>query len=128
MNSFERAAIRDAGSLLQTFCYSASVAAGFHHDIETGEPRAADVPLKLVLIHSEISEALEGHRKGLADSKIPSRSALEVELADAVIRIFDLGGALSLDLGGAIAEKMQYNESRPDHKREARRALGGKKY
>lgn len=83
---------------------------------------------KLCLIHSEISEAMEGHRKGLMDEKLPHRSMLEVELADAVIRIADLAGAMQLDLGGAIAEKLAYNATRADHKPEARAAAGGKAY
>lgn len=86
------------------------------------------VAQKLCLIHSEISEAMEGHRKGLADDKLPHRPMIEVELADAVIRIADLAGALGLDLGGAIAEKLAFNAQRPDHKPEARQAAGGKAY
>lgn len=86
------------------------------------------VAQKLCLIHSEISEAMEGHRKGLMDDKLPTRPMVEVELADALIRICDLAGALGLDLGGAIAEKMAYNAQRPDHKPEARAAAGGKSY
>lgn len=74
---------------------------------------------KLCLIHSEISEAMEGHRKGLQDDKLPHRSMLEVELADAMIRIADLSGAMQLDLGGAIAEKLAYNATRA-HSRLAR--------
>jgi NTP pyrophosphatase (non-canonical NTP hydrolase) len=53
---------------------------------------------------------------------------IEVELADAVIRIADLAGALELDLGSAIAEKMAYNAQRADHKPEARAAAGGKSF
>ncbi len=83
---------------------------------------------KLCLVHSEVSEAMEGHRKGLMDDKLPHRSMIEVELADAVIRIADLAGALGLDLGGAIAEKMAFNAIRPDHKPEARMSAGGKSY
>jgi NTP pyrophosphatase (non-canonical NTP hydrolase) len=86
------------------------------------------VAQKLCLTHSEVSEGMEGHRKGLMDDKLPHRSMLEVELADAVIRIADLAGALGLDLGGAIAEKLAYNAQRPDHKPEARAAAGGKAY
>ncbi len=86
------------------------------------------VAQKLCLVHSEVSEAMEGHRKGLMDDHIPSRSMLEVELADALIRIFDLAGAMKLDLGGAMAEKMAYNRQRADHKPEARMAAGGKAY
>jgi hypothetical protein len=53
---------------------------------------------------------------------------LEVELADAVIRIFDMAGGLGLDVGGAIAEKLVYNGKRADHKPENRRDVGGKKF
>ena len=82
---------------------------------------------KIALIHSEVSEALEGGRKGKADDHLPHRTATEVELADAVIRIMDLAGELNLDLAGAIVEKLAYNQTRPDHKPEARAAEGGKK-
>lgn len=83
---------------------------------------------KLCLGHSELSEGMEGHRRGLMDDKLPHRPMLEVELADALIRIADLAGALELDLGGAVAEKMAYNTTRADHKQEARVAAGGKAY
>ena len=89
---------------------------------------AALVAQKLCLTHSEVSEAMEGHRKGLMDDKLPHRPMIEVELADAIIRIADLAGALNLDLGGAIEEKMAYNAIRPDHKPEIRAASGGKAY
>ena len=82
----------------------------------------------LCLIHSEISEAMEGHRKNLPDDKLPHRSMLEVELADAVIRIFDLAGAKGLDLGNAIAEKRAFNANRADHKIENRLKENGKKF
>ena len=86
------------------------------------------VPEKLCLIHSEVSEALEGDRKNLQDSHLPHRKAFEVELADAVIRIFDLAGATGLDLGMAMKEKLEYNKTRADHKRENRNKIGGKLY
>lgn len=113
--------------------HTASVQAGWwdaHLDSQS-RVQIADgniVPTKLCLIHSEISEAMEGHRKGLPDDKLPHRSMIEVELADAVIRIADLAGALGLDVGGAIAEKMAFNRVRPDHKRENRAKPGGKVY
>jgi hypothetical protein len=53
---------------------------------------------------------------------------VEVELADALIRICDLAGAMDLDLGGAVAEKLLYNQSRADHKPENRALEGGKKF
>ncbi len=81
-----------------------------------------------MLIVSEVAEAMEGHRKDLMDDKLPHRKMIEVELADAVIRIFDLAGAMSMDMGGAIAEKMKFNATRADHKLENRKAAGGKTY
>lgn len=81
-----------------------------------------------MLIVSEIAEAMEGHRKGLMDDKLPHRKMIEVELADAVIRICDLCGALGLDLQGAIEEKLAYNKERPDHKIENRLKPGGKSF
>lgn len=46
----------------------------------------------LQLVSSEISEATEGERKNLMDNHLPHRKAGEVELADALIRVLDLGG------------------------------------
>ena len=97
-------------------------------DLETGHPTQRNVGELLCLIHSEISEAMEGHRKGLMDDKLPHRPMIEVELADAMIRILDASAGLQLDLAGAYVEKMAYNANREDHKREARLADGGKKY
>lgn len=97
-------------------------------DLDTGQSKHRNVPEMLMLIVSELAEALEGHRKGLHDDKLPHRRMIEVELADALIRIFDLAGGLGLDLGGAYNEKMLYNRTRKDHTLEARRAEHGKKY
>jgi NTP pyrophosphatase (non-canonical NTP hydrolase) len=88
----------------------------------------AVIAQKIALVHSELSEALEGARKNKADDHLPHRLSIEVELADALIRIFDLAGALQLDLGPALVEKMKYNAQRADHKLEARAAAGGKAY
>ena len=44
----------------------------------------------LQLVNREISEATEGDRKDLMDDHLPHRKAVEVELADALIRLLDL--------------------------------------
>ena len=82
----------------------------------------------IALIHSELSECLEGERKDLMDDKLPHRKMAEVELADALIRIFDYAGGFGYDLEGAYQEKRAFNANRPDHKLENRQAVGGKKW
>lgn len=121
-------------NLLVEICFNASNergwwdAKGIYENMSFTAFVNTQVPTKLALVHSEISEALEGHRKDKMDDHLPHRRAIEVELADAMIRIADLAGALSLDLGGAIADKMAYNAKREDHSREHRAAAGGKAY
>lgn len=97
-------------------------------DLRTGQPIERNVGELLALVHSELSEALEGHRKDLRDAHLPARPSFEVELADAIIRILDMAGGLGLDLGGALAQKLEYNWHRADHSHEGRRAPNGKKY
>lgn len=111
-------------------CHAASWSAGWWHEEDGTDIRDNKyaVAVKLILGISELIEAMEGDRKGLMDDKLPHRSMLEVELADAVIRIGDLAIAYNLDVGGAIEEKMSFNITRPDHQVVNRRAVGGKKY
>ena len=79
---------------------------------------------KCMLIVTEISEAVEEHRKRnrrphmSIDTK--ARYNITIELADAMIRILDLAGSLELDLESAMREKMAINETRP--------MLHGKRY
>jgi len=96
--------------------------------LTTGEPIVRNVGELLCLVHSEISEAMEGHRKNLMDDKLPHRTMFEVELADTMIRLFDIAGGFNLDLAGAIIEKLEYNKVREDHKPENRLGVNGKKY
>ena len=98
------------------------------HDIETGERLNRNKGEQIALIHSELSECLEGVRKNLMDDHIPSRKMEEVEMADALIRILDYCAGHGLDIEGAYQEKMEYNANREDHKVENRRKEGGKKF
>lgn len=134
--------IADALRELQQEIHADNVKAGWWKDL-TAIPEQSDlvrharqgtrlgkavVAEKLCLVHSEVSEAMEGARKNLMDDKLPHRRMLEVELADAVIRILDLAGALELNIGAAIQEKRKYNAVREDHKIENRTKENGKAY
>lgn len=82
----------------------------------------------LMLMVSELSEAMEGERKNLQDKHLPYRRAAEVELADCIIRILDYAGGLGYDIAGALIDKLIYNASREDHTAAARSQDGGKKW
>lgn len=153
-------------------------------DLNTGERIERNKGELLMLVITELAEAVEGIRKGLMDDKLPHRKMEEVEMADAKIRLLDFAGgfgidlsapackigtspngnkgeqileicggvyiywlngnpayfadiiyaideycqAHSLDLDGALQEKMAYNRTRLDHQPNERLKPGGKKF
>jgi hypothetical protein len=85
------------------------------HQIERGwwSQPADTVPTKLLMIHSEVSEATEAVRNGNGpDDKIPAFSGAEAELADVDIRSLDLEAHEGWDVGMAIMFKTFMNRGR----------------
>ncbi len=67
------------------------------------EPRY--LPELLCLVHAEVSECLEAYRRN-------NSKGVEEELADIVIRVFDIAQANGIDLEQAIIKKHNYNKTR----------------
>jgi len=95
---------------------------GFHENIIFGE--------KIMLIVTELSEAVEAHRNNKWSRKSKAffpypedirpdlyeyhfKGTVEEELADAILRIADIAGIYGVDLDFQIRAKMAYNETRP---------------
>jgi NTP pyrophosphatase (non-canonical NTP hydrolase) len=97
-------------------------------DPATGKPLVRNKGEMLMLMVSEIAEAMEGERKDLMDDHLPNRPSAEVELADLFIRLMDYCGGFGYDIEGAILEKRAFNKTRADHSNAARLAPGGKKF
>ena len=101
---------------------------GFH-GVDAHGINQDDLCRKLMLVTSELCEAMEAERNGkvsfdptkVVGTNIPSpaefasklRGSIEEEIADAVIRLADIAGMLGMDLDWWVRAKMEYNYSRP---------------
>lgn len=94
-------------SSLAEDAYTTAVHNGFHQN-------PPNVPEKVALIHSEVSELLEAHRSDpmARDQHCPEFLNMEIEAADIVIRVMDLCRSQGLDLAGAIVAKNNFNKTR----------------
>jgi len=84
--------------------YKNSVAAGWYHDPKTGQPLDRNKGEMLALMHSEISEAMEGAETGALDDHLPKRAMFEVELADLLIRAGDYAEHRGFNIEATIAD------------------------
>lgn len=88
------------------------------HDIAISKgwwDKEREIPELIALIHSELSEALEEYRVSEnLDIRYEKNKpeGFVVELADVLIRIFDLSGKYKIDLKKALETKLKYNETR----------------
>lgn len=100
---------------LQVAVHQNAIDKGFYEGVEF------NVPEKLALIHSEISEALEDYRLPdrevneiwFNDDKNGQPEGFPIELADAVIRILDLAEHAGIDMQFALLTKHNFNTTRP---------------
>ena len=77
----------------------------------------------LMLVTSELGEAMEAHRKGRfanleayeefsEDFEDAIKDTFEDEIADSVIRLLDMCGGLGIDIDTHIRLKLEYNKTR----------------
>lgn len=65
-------------------------------DLETSLPKQRNVGELLCLVHSEVSESYDGMVTDVLDDHLPQYPCWVVEVADALIRLFDLIGGLRI--------------------------------
>lgn len=80
-------------------CTQARERAGF-------KTRWENMPTKLMLVVSELSEAMEAYRDN-------NHEHFNEEIADTFIRLFDICGTLHIDIDGQVDTKMRINKLRP---------------
>lgn len=124
---FEEVMFYETVEKFTKICHDNSKAKGFWDG-----PENDNIPTKIALIHSELSEMLEAYRKRnppcdkemknhegkivplsiLEGGKLRVLSSMDEEAADVFIRLCDLCGRLNIDLARVAMEKHRYNVNR----------------
>ena len=96
--------------------HAEQVAKGFYESWE--DEWISNIDQKLLLIVGEVSEAHEEFRSDNDLAHVYYREdgkpeGFEFELADVLIRTLDLAGALGIDIGARVEEKLRFNKTRP---------------
>lgn len=76
-----------------------------------------NIPTKLMLIVTEVAEAMEEYRLGTPVQDVTYQNGkpegFVIELADIIIRALDLSEHYGFDIERALKDKISYNETRP---------------
>jgi hypothetical protein len=102
---------------------------GFHRPVLDSDDVLMTVR-RLMLVVTECSEAVEELRKGRKPNEVyysdytfvdnngmtqtlNKPEGFGIEVADAIIRLFDVAGATGLNIGDLVLQKIQFNRLRP---------------
>lgn len=98
-------------------CYDNAASKGFHDD-DNIKGDVDNMAVWTANLHSEVSELWEAARKNQLDvlcDKQANLTCAEEKFADIFIRCCDSAMAYGINLGRAVARKMEYNATR-EHK------------
>ncbi len=110
-------ALEFSATTLTTQIHDFNVEKGWWSNPETGEFIERNIGEMLMLMVSELSEAHEAHVAGVADDKLRHLSGFAVEMADVLIRLFDVAGRHCPVYGAEIVRATRCTDNFPAENR-----------